>query len=56
MIKESKHYSNVMKKYFNKELEMNKIMKILNTLLNVVFVVYVEGNAKVRDHCHITGK
>ena len=34
------------------------MMKILKTLINVGFVVmfYVEGDVKVKDHCHITGK
>ena len=34
------------------------MMKILKTLINVGFVImfYVEGDVKVKDHCHITGK
>ena len=43
MLEESKH--------FNKRIVMTKIMmKILR--LNI----YVDGDIKIRDHCHITGK
>ena len=42
-----------MKKHFDKELVMTKIMKILRTQLNND---YIDGNVKVRDHCHITAK
>ena len=57
MIEESKYYTDITKKYFNKELVMVNMMKILKTLLRwICDNVYVEGDVKVRDHCHITGK
>ena len=57
MIEESKYYTDITKKYFNKELVMVNVMKILKTLLRWIWGnVYVEGDVKVRDHCHITGK
>ena len=57
MIEESKYYTDITKKYFNKELVMVNMMKILKTLLRWIWGnVYVEGDVKVRDHCHITGK
>ena len=59
MIEESKFCTTIMKKHFNKELVMtkeddqdfensNKCSKCDN--------VSVEGDGKVRDHCHMTGK
>ena len=55
MIEESKYYTDITKKYFNKELVMVNMMKILKTLLRWIWGnVYVEGDVKVRDHCHIT--
>ena len=57
MIEESKYCTDIAKKYFNKELVMVNMMKILKTLLRWIWGnVYVEGDVKVRDHCHITGK
>ena len=57
MIEESKYYTDITKKYFNKELVMVNMMKILKNLLRWIWGnVYVEGDVKVRDHCHITGK
>ena len=48
-----------MKKHFNKELVMVKeddeCFKI-STKCCICDNVYIEGNVKVRDHCHITGK
>ena len=49
----------IMKKYFNKELVMTK--KENEDFENSTWGwicdhVYVEGDVKVRDHCHITGK
>ena len=41
MKEESKYCSNVVKKYFNKELVHHKTMKILRTLLNVGYVIMV---------------
>ena len=48
-----------MKKYFNKELVMTK--KENEDFENSTWGwicdhVYVEGDVKVRDHCHIAGK
>ena len=40
MVVESKYYSDVMKKHFNKELVMTK--------------KDVGGDVKVRNHCHVT--
>ena len=57
MIEESKYCTDITKKHFNKELVMVNMMKILKTLLRwICDNVYVEGDVKVRDHCHITGK
>ena len=57
MIEESKYCTDITKKHFNKELVMVNMMKILKTLLRwICYNVYVEGDVKVRDHCHITGK
>ena len=57
MIEESKYCTDIAKKHFNKELVMVNMMKILKTLLRWIWGnVYVEGDVKVRDHCHITGK
>ena len=59
MIKESKYFSDVMKKQFNKELVMTKkIMNILRTQLKcwISDNVYFDDDVKVRHHCHITGK
>ena len=57
MIEESKYCNDKKKKHFNKELVMVNMMKILKTLLRWIWGnVYVEGDVKVRDHCHITGK
>ena len=57
MIEESKYCNDITKKHFNKELVMVNMMKILKTLLRWIRGnVYVEGDVKVRDHYHITGK
>ena len=59
MIEESKYCSDVMKKHSNKELVMNKeddedFEKF--TKYWIYDNVYVDGNVKVRDHCHIARK
>ena len=56
---ESKHCSDVMKKHFNKELRMTK--KDDEDFENFIKCwicdkVYVDGDAKVKAHCHITRK
>ena len=54
MVKESKHCSDVMKKHFNKELIMTKNENSTKCL--ICDNHFVDGDAKVRDHCHIAGK
>ena len=59
MIGESKYCSDVMKKHFNKELVMNKgdDEDFENSTKRwICDNYYVDGDVKVRDHCHITGK
>ena len=59
MIKESKYCSDVMKKYFNKELLMTKEDNVdfeNSTKYWICDNDYINGDVKVRDHCHITGK
>ena len=59
MTKESKYYSNVMKKHFDKELVMmkenNEDFKN-STKCWIYDNDYVDADVKIRDHCHITGK
>ena len=58
-IKESKYYSDVMKKHFNKELLMTKENNEdfeNSTKCWTCDNNYTDSNAKVRDHCHIIGK
>ena len=59
MIEESKYCSEVIKKHFNKELVMakkdNENFKN-STKYWICDNTYVNGDIKVRDHCHITGK
>ena len=59
MVEESKYCSDMMKEHFNKELVMN--IKDNEDFENstkcwICDNAYVDGDAKVRDHCHITGK
>ena len=58
-IEESKYCSDVMKKHYNKELVMtkkdNENFKN-STKCGICDNDYVDNDAKVRDHCHITGK
>ena len=58
-MEESKYCSDVMKKYFNKELVMSKEDNEdfeNSTKCWIYDNAYVDGDVKVRDHCHITGK
>ena len=59
MIEESKYCSDVMKKYFSKELVMtnedNENFKN-STKCCICDNDYTDNDVKVRDHCHITGK
>ena len=42
MVEEHKNYSDMMRKYFNKELVwLKRMMTILTTLLNAAFVMYL---------------
>ena len=59
MIEESKFCNNIMKKNFNKKLVMTK-KKVEDLSENstkcwICDNTYVAGDAKVTDHCHITG-
>ena len=58
MVKESKYCSDVMKKHFNKELVMTKkdVVDFEDSNKCWVSDSYVDGDIKIRDHCHITGK
>ena len=59
MIEESKYCSNIMEKYFNKNLVMtseeDEDFKN-STTCSICHNDYVDNNGKVRDHCRITGK
>ena len=59
MIEESKYCTDVMKKYFNKGLVMTKKDNEdfeASIKCCICDNDYIDGNVKVRDHCHITGK
>ena len=59
MIKESSYCSNVMKKHFNKELAVTKKDNEdfeNSTKCWICDNDYINGDVKVRYHCHITGK
>ena len=59
MIEESNCCREVMKKYFNKELVMTKENNEdfkNSTKCWICDSTYVDGEVKVRGHCHITGK
>ena len=59
MTKESKYCTDVMKKYFNKELVITKTDNEdfeNSAKCWVCDNAYVDGDVKVRDHYHITGK
>ena len=59
MIEESKYCSDVMKKHFNKELAITKednedFKKSIKFWISDID--YIDGDVKVRGHCHITEK
>ena len=59
MIEESKCCSDVIKKYFNKEPVMTKKDNKDFESFTKCWICkndYTDGDVKVRDHCHITGK
>ena len=59
MIEESKYCSDVMKKYFNKELVMTKEENQdfkNSTKCWICDNYYIDNDLKVRDHCHIARK
>ena len=59
MIKESKYCSDTMEKHFNKELVMKKKDNEYLESSTKCWVCdndHIDGNVKVKDHCHITGK
>ena len=59
MVEESKYCSDVMEKPFNKELVMTKKNNEdfkNSTKCWICDYDYVDGNIKVTDHCHVTGK
>ena len=59
MIEENKYWSDVMKKHFNKKLlKTKKVDEGFENSTNcwICGDTYVDGDVKVRDNCHITGK
>ena len=59
MIEESNYCSDVMKKYFKEELVMTETENEdfeNSTKCWICNNAYVDGDVKVRDRCHITGK
>ena len=59
MIEGSKYCNDVIKKHFNKELVMTKEDNEdfdNSTKCWICDNDYIDGDVKVRDHCHITGK
>lgn len=59
MTKESKHCNDALKKHFNKELVMTKEDSEngeSSTKFWICDNTFVEGDIKVRDHCHVTKK
>ena len=59
MIRDGKCCSNMVKKYFNKELIMTTkdFVNFENfRKCRICDNAYVDADIKVRDHCHITGK
>ena len=59
LIKESKYCGDAMKKHFNKELVITKEYNENfenSTKYWVSDNDYIDGDVKVRDHCHVTGK
>ena len=57
MVKGSRFCTDIMKKHFNKELLMTKEDDFEKSpKCWICGHAYVEGDMKVRDHCHVTGK
>ena len=59
MIEGNKYCCDVMKKNFNRELVMTKRdNEVFQKCIKCWFCDndYIDGNVKVKDHCHITGK
>ena len=59
MVEESKYYTDIMEKHFNKELVIAKKdgEDFKNSTKCWIYDnVYVDDDAKMSDHCHITGK
>ena len=58
MTEESKYCSDMMKKHFDTGFVMTKDNEDFEnpTKCWVCDNDYINGNVKVRDHCHITGK
>ena len=59
MIEDSKSCSDVMKKRFNKQLVMTKVDNEYFEKPSKCWICdndYIDTNARVRDHCHITEK
>ena len=59
MIKESQYFNELMQKYFKKEVVITKEDDEEFKNSNKCWICdndYIDGDFKVRDHCHITGK
>ena len=59
MIEEGEYCSDVMKNHFNKELAITKKDDEDSENSTKCWICdndYIDGDVKVRDHCHITGK
>ena len=59
MIKKSKYCTDIIKKHFNEELVKTKEDDEdfeNSTKCLICANVYIDGNIKVRNHCHINGK
>ena len=55
MLDEVKYCKKVIKKEFNKPLKMTKDDEEKFQKTNICNKIYTETDAKVREHCHITG-
>ena len=56
MIAESKYDTDMMRKHFYKELVLTKEDYENSTKYWICHNLYVDGDVKVKDHCHIIGK
>ena len=58
IMEDSKYCIDIMKKHFNKELMNQKDNEDFKDPIKcwICNNAFVEGDVKVRDHCHITGK